>query len=117
MNNYRINEKHWDEWVNGSGVAPEIVGLNVRSLSGTNPHEFLLYSDKLPRRNDGRLSTGYLRRCEHWEWGGWYGNGVDLLTGDESMWGCFKPDQPRIVWKDNGFGTVTSHQSPVTSHQ
>ena len=74
--------------------------LNVRSLSGTTPHEHLLYSDKLPRRNNGRLSTAYLRRCEHWELGGWYCNGVDLLSGDESLWGCFKPDHPRKVSKD-----------------
>ncbi len=103
MNNYKIEEKHFTEWVHGSGVDPQIVGLNVRSLSGTNPHEHLLYSDKLPRRNDGRLATGYLRRYEHWELGGWYCNGTDLLTGDESLWGCFKPDKPRIVTKNDGF--------------
>ncbi|EAZ88252.1 plasmid replication protein, CyRepA1 family [Crocosphaera chwakensis] len=103
MNNYRIEEKHFTEWVQGSGVDPEIVGLNVRSLSGTNPHEQLLYSDDLPRRNDGRLSAGYLRRCEHWELGGWYCNGIDLLTGYESLWGCFKPDKPRMVTKNDGF--------------
>ena len=84
MNNY-ITENHRNEWVHGSGVAPEIVELNVLSLSRSTPHQYLLYSDKLPRRNDGRLSNGYLRRCEHWELGGWYCNGVNLLSGDESL--------------------------------
>ncbi len=114
MKNNRIDQKHLDEWVNGSGVDPEIVKMNVRSLSGTAPHEHLLYSDDLPRRNDGRLTTGYLRRCEHWEWGGWYGNGVDLLTGDESMWGCFKPDRPRIVTKNDGFDPNPSENKQKT---
>ncbi|ACB54404.1 hypothetical protein cce_5058 [Crocosphaera subtropica ATCC 51142] len=113
--NYKIEEKHFTEWVHGSGVDPQIVGLNVRSLSGTTPHEHLLYSDKLPRRNDGRLSTGYLRRCEHWELGGWYCNGIDLLTGDESLWGCFKPNKPRIVTKNDGFDPDPSErkQKPI----
>ena len=46
--------KHLTEWLN-SGVDEEIYHLNVRSLSGTLPYEYLLYSPKISRRNDGRL--------------------------------------------------------------
>ncbi|MHC0068018.1 hypothetical protein ACWATR_34880 [Nostoc sp. UIC 10890] len=45
---------HLQEWLN-SGVDEEIIALNVRSLYGTTPYEYLLYSPKISRRNDGRL--------------------------------------------------------------
>ncbi|MHC5772107.1 MAG: hypothetical protein ACYTXI_42670, partial [Nostoc sp.] len=55
----RINEtdsqaKHLQEWLS-SGVDEEIIALNVRLLYGTTPYEYLLYSPKISRRNDGRL--------------------------------------------------------------
>ena len=49
--------KHLQEWLN-SCVDEEIIALNVRSLSGTLPYEYLLYSPKISRRNDGRLRDG-----------------------------------------------------------
>jgi hypothetical protein len=36
-----------------------------------------------------------LKRYEHTEQGGWWCSGIDLLTGEEDLWGCFKPDVPR----------------------
>lgn len=45
---------HLQEW-RGSGIDEEIIALNMRSLSGTLPYEYLLYSPKISRRNDGRL--------------------------------------------------------------
>ncbi|CCQ55676.1 hypothetical protein [Crocosphaera watsonii] len=45
-----INKEHRNEWVIGSGVHPEIVGLNVRSLIGSDTYDFLLYSDNVPRK-------------------------------------------------------------------
>ncbi len=44
--------KHQQEWLN-SGVDEEIIALNVKSLSGTTPYEYLLYSPKISRRNEG----------------------------------------------------------------
>ncbi|GFE71690.1 hypothetical protein [Chroococcus sp. FPU101] len=67
-----IKENHWREWVEDSKVDPLITALNVRSLSGTTPHEYLLYG--LPdseRRNDGRLRDYWLRRYGHLDYGGW----------------------------------------------
>ncbi|CCQ68716.1 Phosphoribosylaminoimidazole-succinocarboxamide synthase [Crocosphaera watsonii WH 0402] len=43
MNNYRIDDEHLLEWVTGSGVDPEIVKLNVRSLIPPATYDFLLY--------------------------------------------------------------------------
>ncbi|MCC5668487.1 DUF3854 domain-containing protein [Nostoc sp. CHAB 5784] len=96
----RINEtdsqaKHLQEWLN-SGVDEEIFHLNVRSLFFTLPYEYLLYSPKISRRNDGRLRDRDLKKYQHIELGGWWCSGVDPLNQYAlMMWGCFKPDHPR----------------------
>ena len=98
----QIEPHHWLEWVVGSQIEPALAALNLRSLSGSAAYDYLLYSDKLPRRNDGRLSSGLLRCYGHIEAGGWWSSGVDLLspTFDASLWGCFKPDTPRLHLDD-----------------
>jgi hypothetical protein len=92
----QIELSHWEEWLK-SGVAPELIVNNIRSLAGTTPYEYLLYG--LPdgeRRNDGRLRDCWLRRYAHVEQGGWWCSGVEPLTGEPMLWGCFKPDRPRL---------------------
>ncbi|MBE9193790.1 DUF3854 domain-containing protein [Synechocystis sp. LEGE 06083] len=89
----KLRPQHWQEWRN-SGIAPEIIEANVQSLD--NAHGWLLYGDKLPRRNDGRLSNGILSQYRHLEEGGWYCSGLDSITLEDSQWGCFKPDRPRL---------------------
>ena len=82
------------EW-QASGVDEELTNLNVVALQGASPAEYLLYSNSIPRRNDGRISEGFLRRYAHTDAGGWWCSGIDILNGDEDIWGCFKPDRPR----------------------
>jgi Domain of unknown function (DUF3854) len=87
--------QYFQEWLE-SGVDKEIFFLNVTSLSGTTPYEYLLYSPKISRRNDGRLRDGDLMKYRHIEQGGWWCNGVDPLNDyNPMMWGCFKPNKPR----------------------
>ena len=85
---------HLREW-KASGVDEELTQLNVVSLQGTSPAEYLLYSNSIPRRNDGRVSEGFLQRYAHTDAGGWWCSGIDVLSGEEDIWGCFKPDRPR----------------------
>ena len=82
MNNYRIDDEHLLEWVNGSGVDPEIVKLNVRSLIPPATYDFLLYSDQLKRRNDGRLNGNTLKAYQHLDDRGWGVNAIDPETGE-----------------------------------
>ena len=82
------------EW-QASGVDEELTNLNVVALQGTSPAEYLLYSNSIPRRNDGRVSERFLQRYAHTDAGGWWCSGMDVLNGDEDIWGCFKPDLPR----------------------
>ena len=82
------------EW-KASSVDEELTQLNVVALQGTSPAEYLLYSNSIPRRNDGRVSEGFLQRYAHTDAGGWWCSGIDILSGEEDIWGCFKPDRPR----------------------
>ena len=78
-----------------SCVDDQLTRLNVIPLKGSCPSDYLLYADALPRRNDGQVSHQILKRYEHTEQGGLWCSGIDLLTGNEDLWGCFKPSQPR----------------------
>jgi hypothetical protein len=86
---------HLLEWQK-SGVDEQLIRLNVLALDGSVPSEYLLYSESLSRRNDGRVSDRILKRYEHTEEGGWWCSGIDLLTGENDLWGCFKPTFPRL---------------------
>ncbi|AKG21308.1 plasmid replication protein, CyRepA1 family [Calothrix sp. 336/3] len=91
----QIQSQHLQEW-HESGVDTEIINLNVKSLEGNTPYEYLIYSPKISRRNDGRLRDGDLKKYHHIEHGGWWCSGVDPLDDyNPMMWGCFKPDKPR----------------------
>jgi hypothetical protein len=96
--------KHFKEWLN-SCVDPEIINLNVQPLSGTTPYEYLLYGlPESDRRNDGRLRDYWIEKYRHIEEGGWWCSGIDLLTGEDSLWGGFKPNRPRTSEKFRDFG-------------
>ena len=82
--------QEWQE----SGVDEALTNLNVVSLQGSSPAEYLLYSNFIPRRNDGRITEGFLQRYAHTDAGGWWCSGINLLNGEEDIWGCFKPDRP-----------------------
>ena len=85
---------HLREW-KASGVDEELTRLNVVNLEGESPGEYLLYSNSIPRRNDGRINARFLQRYAHIDAGGWWCSGIDILSGEEDIWGCFKPDRPR----------------------
>ncbi|MDY6786065.1 MAG: plasmid replication protein, CyRepA1 family [Cyanobacteriota bacterium] len=84
-----------EEW-NASCVDERITVLNVTPLEGNGPYDYLFYSDAIPRRNDGRIRDRQLKQYRHIEEGGWWCSGMNLLAGEEDLWGCFKPNQPRL---------------------
>ena len=86
--------QHLQEWLD-SGVDPELIALNVKSLNGEEAFDYLLFN--LPpdaRRNDGRLGYRSMFRYRHLEAGGWWVGGLDPLNDWKPMdWGRFKPDE------------------------
>ena len=108
----QLTENHWHEWVISSGADPTLTDLNVRSLVGTTPYEYLLYAlPQTERRNDGRLRDKYLTQYAHIEQGGWWVSGLDPRSNWEQMeWGRFKPDYPRVDWEK---GNPVKYESPL----
>jgi hypothetical protein len=107
-----IKDKHYQEWL-ASGVAPEIIDTNVQSLAGEAALEAVLYAalDKVGghghQYSTGEVST-LLGRYETLEKGGWCCFGLELYQDAEGNWqqqrmewGCFKPDFPRINWRES----------------
>lgn len=76
-------EHHLSEWAEESGVASEIVKLNVRSLDD-------------PREIDELLDRNTKNKWQHWQHGpGWAVVGVDPESGMPTWEGTqFKPDSP-----------------------
>ncbi|MCC5612991.1 AAA family ATPase, partial [Nostoc sp. CHAB 5834] len=106
----KLDSKHWQELIQGSAIHPEIASLNFTSLHQTldwehEAWEYLMYSDKLPRTNTGRLSSGIISKYAHIESGGWWCDAgvnpnsfANLQSGDKpdrKIWGCYKPNNPR----------------------
>jgi hypothetical protein len=110
--NFMIFPDHYQEFV-ASRIDPEIIALNFRSLKDDVPYEYLCYG--LPdseRRNDGRLRDKWLKRYRHTEWGGWWCSGVDLIQGQVSDWGCFKPDRPFVPQLGDKTGKIIKYEHP-----
>jgi hypothetical protein len=99
---------HLLEW-QASCVDEELINLNVIPLNGCSPSEYLLYSDAIPRRNDGRVTEAFLQLYAHTANGGWWCSGINILTGEEDLWGCFKPEQPR---QSNHQGKTIKYEHP-----
>jgi hypothetical protein len=94
-----ICDRHRQEWL-ASGVSPEIIEANVRSLSGAAVYDYLFYSDNVHRTNTGRLSAFYLKTYVTLEDGGWWCSGLDPQNHWQPMlWGQFKGDRPRQAFK------------------
>lgn len=105
-----IELNHWEELLSSS-IDSEIASLNFKSLDGTIPYNYLLYSDKILRTNTGRVNSSYINRYKHLEGGGWWCSGVDILTWEDSLWGHFKPNFPR---KDEEGKTIKYEVPPKT---
>ncbi|NEP53273.1 MAG: DUF3854 domain-containing protein, partial [Moorea sp. SIO3C2] len=93
---HHVNDHHYRE-MKASEIADDIIELNIESCGESRAYSNLLYSDKFSRRNGGRLRDRDLKKYQHLIHGGWWcGAGEDLLNlGEQSLWGCFKPDKPR----------------------
>jgi Domain of unknown function (DUF3854) len=104
-----IDFTDWQEWLD-SGVDPEIIALNVKTLTGNITHQYLL-EDAIAKLGAGKQtphSNQYVtsevsklfKRYAHTLAGGWWCSGVDPLNNYDPMgWGCFKPNNPRLDFK------------------
>ena len=111
-----IQEVHWQEWI-ASAIDGELAEINLVSLQGKAPYERLLENWQSDRVQPDAVWREINRRFgDNWVHGGWWCSGVDVLTGEDSNWGCFKPDKPRID-KSKGFNPnkpkVVKYEHPI----
>lgn len=100
-----LRASHLNEW-RSSAVHPDIINLNVESLSGDtalerlteNAIEAIGKGQKVPHSYQYATSpvAKILSRYRDMSGEGWWCSGIDILSGEDSQWGCFKPDKPRL---------------------
>ncbi|MEM6751528.1 MAG: DUF3854 domain-containing protein [Cyanobacteria bacterium P01_C01_bin.38] len=106
-NNLTSNE--YQELAVESAIHPALIAANFKHIAGATVYDYLFISKDLPRTNPGRISSGFLRRYQHAELGGWWVSGLDPYNNWERMeWGRFKPTHPRIDSK----GRFIKYESP-----
>jgi len=102
------------EWL-ASGVDPDLIALNVQTLSGDAPYAYLLY--------EINAASGRVHPDAQWRWarkhyshieaGGWWCSGLDPLNNWQPMyWGCFKPHQPRNAFDPKGKIKPVKYEHP-----
>lgn len=100
-----LKASHLNEW-RSSAVDPEIIRLNVESLGGDDALERLTENAIEKIGKDQKVPHSYqyatspvakiLNRYKDMSSEGWWCSGIDILTGEPSQWGCYKPDKPRL---------------------
>jgi len=100
-----LKSSHFQEW-RSSAVDPDIINLNVESLGPGEAIERLTENAIEAIGKDQKTPHSYqyatspvakiLNRYSDMSSEGWWASGIDILTGEPSQWGCFKPDKPRI---------------------
>lgn len=91
----KLRESHLKELL-GSAIAFDVIEANFQSIDGEVAVDLFAGDRQWKRRNDGRLTDSELRTYYVFADGGWTCRGLDAVTLEDSCWGCFKPDRPRL---------------------
>ncbi|QHG20469.1 hypothetical protein A6V25_20880 [Nostoc sp. ATCC 53789] len=107
-NNLTAAEYH--ELLAGSAIHPALIKRNFFHVEGESVYDFLFISDKIPRKNAGRVTDGYLKLYQHLLLGGTWIQSLDPFKNWQPMeWGRIKPNFPRIDWQK---GKPVKYESP-----
>ncbi|MFS0519513.1 plasmid replication protein, CyRepA1 family [Nostoc sp. UIC 10607] len=107
-NNLTAAEYH--ELLAGSAIHPALIKHNFFHVEGESVYDFLFISDKIPRKNAGRVTDGYLKLYQHLLLGGTWIQSLDPFKNWQPMeWGRIKPNFPRIDWEK---GKPVKYESP-----
>ncbi|WP_392530009.1 plasmid replication protein, CyRepA1 family [Nostoc sp. C117] len=107
-NNLTAAEYH--ELLAGSAIHPALIKRNFFHVEGESVYDFLFISDKIPRKNAGRVTDGYLKLYQHLLLGGTWIQSLDPFKNWQPMeWGRIKPNFPRIDWEK---GKPVKYESP-----
>ncbi|MHC5753810.1 MAG: DUF3854 domain-containing protein [Nostoc sp.] len=107
-NNLMAAEYH--ELTVGSAIHPALIERNFFHIEGESIYDYLFISDKIPRKNAGRVTDGYLKLYQHLLLGGTWIQSLDPFKNWQPMdWGRIKPNFPRIDWAK---GKPVKYESP-----
>ncbi|MDF5737792.1 plasmid replication protein, CyRepA1 family [Nostoc sp. S13] len=84
----------------GSAIHPALIERNFFHIEGESVYDYLFISDKIPRKNAGRVTDAYIRQYQHLLLGGTWIQSLDPLNNWLPMeWRRIKPNFPRIDWQ------------------
>jgi hypothetical protein len=107
-NNLTAAEYH--ELLAGSAIHPALIKRNFFHVEGESVYDFLFISDKIPRKNAGRVTDGYIKMYQHLLLGGTWIQSLDPFKNWQPMeWGRIKPNFPRFDWEK---GKPIKYESP-----
>ena len=107
-NNLTLAEYH--EMTVGSAIHPALVERNFFHIEGETIYDYLFISNKIPRKNAGRVTDAYIRQYQHLLLGGTWIQSLDPFKNWQPMeWGRIKPNFPRIDWQK---GKPVKYESP-----
>lgn len=94
----------------GSAIHPALIERNFFHIEGDAVYDYLFISDKIPRKNAGRVTDGYLKLYEHLQAGATRIGSLDPYNHWLPMeWGRIKPNNPRMDWEK---GKPVKYESP-----
>ena len=107
-NNLTAAEHH--ELTVGSAIHPALIESSFFHIEGESVYDYLFISDKIPRKNAGRVTDTYIKKYDHLLLGGIWIQSLDPLNNWRPMeWGRIKPNFPRIDWEK---GKPVKYESP-----
>ncbi|MBG1267256.1 plasmid replication protein, CyRepA1 family [Nostoc sp. WHI] len=107
-NNLKAAEYH--ELTVGSAIHPALIERNFFHIEGETIYDYLFISDKIPRKNAGRVTDAYIKMYQHLLLGGTWIQSLDPFKNWQPMdWGRIKPNFPRIDWQK---GKPVKYESP-----
>ena len=107
-NNLTAAEYH--ELTVGSAIHPALVESSFFHIEGESIYDYLFISDKIPRKNAGRVTDAYIKMYQHLLLGATWIQSLDPFKNWQPMdWGRIKPNFPRIDWEK---GKPVKYESP-----
>jgi hypothetical protein len=105
-----LTAAQYHELLAGSAIHPALIKRNFFHVEGESVYDYLFISDKIPRKNAGRVTDGYIKMYQHLLLGGTWIQSLDPFKNWQPMeWGRIKPNFPRIDWQK---GKPVKYESP-----
>ncbi|WP_292841539.1 DUF3854 domain-containing protein, partial [Nostoc sp. NMS8] len=105
-----LTAAQYHELTVGSAIHPALIKPNFFHIEGETIYDYLFISDKIPRKNAGRVTDGYIKMYQHLLLGGTWIQSLDPFKNWQPMeWGRIKPNFPRFDWEK---GKPIKYESP-----